>query len=259
MMKKIVLLLCVVLGVLCSCHKTTYIKPSKDKLAFPIQGGEILDTIHADGDWEVTISPNWVQIEIQDSILKCVVTENNVGKKRDGKIILRGGDVRQPITISQAYICTHITPENTSLTFEKEGGIQTVDIDTDGSDIKVDVNGNMTAKYDNGKLVVEAPANNAASSFGIIMLACDSQVAEIKVTLKGSICPKCGGKGRVKCTKCLGEGYLWKENDDTTYGCTKCGGGGNGYPPGYCDECPQYDLRKGSGMMVCPVCNGQGN
>ena len=259
MMKKIVLLLCVVLGVFCSCHKTTYIKPSKDKLAFPIQGGEILDTIHADGDWEVTISPNWVQIEIQDSILKCVVTENNVGKKRDGKIILRGGDVRQPITISQAYICTHITPENTSLTFEKEGGIQTVDIDTDGSDIKVDVNGNMTAKYDNGKLVVEAPANNAASSFGIIMLACDSQVAEINVTLKGSICPKCGGKGRVKCTKCLGEGYLWKENDDTTYGCTKCGGGGNGYPPGYCDECPQYDLRKGSGMMVCPVCNGQGN
>ena len=259
-MKRYIFIFCAVLGVLCSCHKTTYIKPSKDTLSFPIQGGEILDTIRADGDWEVTISPEWVQIEIQDSILKCVVTENKAGKKRTGKITLKGGDARQSISISQAYICTHITPENSSLTFEKEGGTQTVGIDTDGSDIKVDVNGKITAKYDNGKLVVEAPANNATSSSAKIVLACDSQVAEINVALKGAICPKCGGKGRVKCTKCLGKGYTWRDMDDATYGCTKCGGGGYGFPAEfYGENAIQGSLRKGSGMMVCPVCNGNGN
>lgn len=257
-MKKEIFLLCVLLGVLCSCHKTTYIIPSKDTLAFPIQGGEILDTIHTDGDWEVTLSPDWVQIDIQDSILKCVVTENKVGKKRDGIITLRGDDTQQSITITQAYICTHITPENTSLTFEKEGGTQTIGIDTDGSDIKVDVSGNFTTKYDNGKLVVEAPANNTVSSTGKIVLTCDSQVAEINVALKGLICPKCGGKGRLICTKCGGSGYVWMENDDMTYGCTKCGGGGCGYLAEYYNDNAD-DLRKGSGQMVCPVCNGQGN
>lgn len=259
-MKKFYFYIIAVLCVLCSCHKTTYINPSKTTLTYPIQGGELLDTIHADGDWEVAICPEWVQVEIQDSVLKCVVGENQTGKKRNGKITLKGGDARQSISVSQSYICTHITPKSASLTFEKEGGMQTVGIDTDGSDINVDVSGNMTAKYDNGKLVVEAPANNAASTSGKIVLTCDSQMAQIDVVLKGTICSKCGGKGRLTCTKCGGAGYVWKENDDMTYGCSKCGGSGGGYPTEfYGSNANQYDLKKGLGQMICPVCNGMGS
>ena len=62
------------------------------------------------------------------------------------------------------------------------------------------------------------------------------------------------------CTKCGGTGYVWEENDDMTYGCTRCGGSGGGYPVEfYGSNAHQYDLRKGSGQMVCPVCNGQGS
>lgn len=245
------------LVVFCSCNKTTYINPSKDTLVYPIQGGEMLDTIHSDGEWEVTIFPDWVNVERQDCVLKCVVEENTLGKKREGKIVLKGGDVRKSISISQAYVCTHINPENTTLTFEKEGGVQSISIDTDGFDIKVEVSGNMTAKYDEGKLVVEAPANNAMTTTGKIELACDSQTALVNVVLRGATCPNCGGKGKVTCTKCSGEGYYWMENDDMTYGCTLCGGRGCGYFQELSE--PGGDLRKGTGLMKCPVCNGKGS
>ena len=258
-MKKFNLLVILMLCVFCSCNKTTIIKPSKTSLTYPIQGGEMLDTIHADGEWEVVSSPDWMKIEKQDSVLKCVVEENKSGKKRDGKITLKGGDIEQTIAVSQAYICTRLNAKETNLTFEKEGGTQTVDIDTDGSEIKVDVSGNLTAKYKDGKLVVDAPANNATTSSGKIVLSCDTVTTQIDVILKGAICPKCGGKGKLTCTKCGGTGYDFKEDDDSAYGCTKCGGSGNGYPPGYCDACPPGNLKKGSGQMPCPVCNGKGS
>ena len=62
--------------ILFSCSKTSYIEPSQESISFAIQGGELLDTIRADGEWEVGIAPQWVKVEIQDSILKCSVDEN---------------------------------------------------------------------------------------------------------------------------------------------------------------------------------------
>ena len=236
-----------------SCKKTTFINPSAENLSYPIQGGEKLDTIHADGDWEVKTCPDWLHIEKQDSVLKCVADENKSGAKRDGEITLEGDEVTRKITVTQAFICTRLIPDTTSMSFEKEGGKKSINIDTDGYDIHVEVNGNMTAKYDNGKLMVEVPANEGASSSGKIILTSDSQKAEIKVSLKGAICPRCGGSGKVKCTKCGGQGYEWLENDDMTYGCTRCGGSGSGFL-GY--PSPQDNLRKGTGMMTCPVCHG---
>ena len=244
------------LCVFCSCKKTTFINPSSETLVYPILGGQKTDTIHSDGDWEVKTCPDWLHVEKQDSVLKCVADENNSGAKRDGVIVLEGGNVKQTIAVSQVYICTRLNPETKSLTFEKDGGLKVIKIDTDGYDIKVDVSGNMTTKYEDRMLVVDAPANKGANSTGKITLTCDSQKVEIDVTLKGAFCPRCRGKGVVQCTSCGGSGYNWKENDDMSYGCKRCGGSGSGYPPGYCAECPAYDLKKGTGMMPCPECQG---
>ena len=250
-MKKSYLLLLLALCAFCSCKKTTFINPSAETLSYPIQGGEETVTISSDGDWEVTLCPDWVKVEKQDSVLKCVVEENQSGKIREGKILLKGGDIRKSISVSQAYICTRLNAGNTNLSFEKEGGTQTVDIDTDGGDIKVDVTGNMEAKYDSGKLTVTAPANNGGTTSGKIILTCDSQRAEINVALLGAICPKCGGTGTVPCTRCGGRGY-YSDDAGADYGCTRCGGSGMCY--GEMD-----DVRNGSGRMTCPVCGGRGS
>ena len=75
----------------------------------------------------------------------------------------------------------------------------------------------------------------------------------------------CNGTGKVKCTKCGGEG--WSINDSgfayTICACTSCGGSGyhsdvdqnfqrvaNSSHPGY---------RRGSGQMTCPDCGGVGH
>ena len=250
-MKKSFLLLLTVLCFFCACKKTTFIKPSTDTLSYPIQGGEETVTISSDGDWKVTICPDWVKVEKQDSVLKCVVEENKSGKLRKGKILLKGDNVRKSISVSQAYICTRLNAANTNLSFEKEGGTQTIDIDTDGGDIKVDVTGNMEAQYGNGKLTVKAPANNGGTTSGKITLTCDEQKAEINVTLLGAICPKCGGTGTVPCTRCGGRGY-YSDSNGAEYGCTRCGGSGMCY--GEMD-----DVRNGSGRMTCPVCGGRGS
>ena len=111
----------------------------------------------------------------------------------------------------------------------------------------------MEAQYRNGKLTVKAPANNGGTTSGIITLTCDEQKAVINVTLKGSFCQTCGGKGTVKCTKCGGRGYWIDNNADGAYmGCTRCGGSGMEWSE-------INDLIEGSGRMTCPTCGGRGS
>ena len=261
-MKICKLFLLLALCAFCSCKKTTFINSAKGSLSYEIQGGQIVDTISSDGEWQVESCPEWLKVEKQDSILRCVAEENKSGAIREGKITLVGGEVKSEIAVTQASICTRLNAANTSLAFEKEGGTQTVDIDTDGGKINVEVQGNMEANYDKGKLTVTAPANDAGTSSGKITLSCDEQKAEIAVTLKGSICPTCNGTGKVRCNKCGGRGSYDEQFDmppfGVTYGCPKCGGIGEESWAG-AGAAGRSAFRKGSGKMPCPTCGGKGS
>ena len=253
-MKKLYNLLSLVaVIVLSACSNASYISPSEENVTFTIEGGEQRVTINADGNWEIKECPEWVKTEVQDSVLVIMTQRNETGALRKGDIELKGGDnVEVTISVTQAAKCTHINPETDKVEFEKEGGTQTVKIDTDGSP-KVEAPEGFTATYAGGVLTINAPANEAGGKNGEIKLTGDDQSATIAVTQKGNICPKCNGTGKVRCTKCGGKGYTYDEFLESIYGCSKCGGKGKS------DRWADYNYRQGSGKMPCPTCGGSGS
>ena len=243
----------VALLVLTACGGATSINPEKSAVDFTIEGGEETVNISADGSWDVAECPEWIKTDVQDSVLVIKIERNQTGAMRSGDIVLKGkNEVNATIKVTQVSKCTHITPASDKVEFEKEGGTQTVNIDTDGA-IKVEVPDGFTASFANGVLTITATANEEGAKRGEIKLTADNQSATIYASQKGNICPTCGGSGKVKCSKCGGSGYLNDEFYESIFGCSKCGGRGKS------DRWADYDYRKGSGKMDCPTCGGTGH
>ncbi|MBR2146027.1 MAG: BACON domain-containing protein, partial [Muribaculaceae bacterium] len=120
--------------VLTACGGATVINPDKNAVDFTIEGGENTVSVSADGSWKVAECPEWVTTDIQDSTLVIKTARNETGAVREGNIVLTGKEnVQAVVKVTQASRCTHITPATDKVEFEKEGGTQTVNIDTDGS------------------------------------------------------------------------------------------------------------------------------
>ena len=260
-MKKLFYYLSVVaLFVLTACNGATFITPDKDAVSFAIDGGEESVNISADGSWSVADCPDWAKTNVQGNVLVIRTERNETGSVREGDIVLSGkGDVKATIKVTQASKCTHITPASDKVEFEKEGGTQTVNIDTDGLP-HVEASDGFSATYAGGVLSITASANEAGAKRGEIKLTCEDKSVTIYASQKGNICPTCGGSGKIKCSKCGGHGFTSDWHDDGLvewggqYGCKKCGGGGAMTSDG-----DDGSFRKGSGSVTCPTCGGSGH
>ena len=245
--------------VLTSCGGATVINPDKNAVDFTIEGGQEVVIVSADGSWEINECPDWVTYQAQDSVLAIRVERNETGETRRASLLLLGkDDVEAIIQVTQASKCTRINPETDKVEFEKEGGTQTVKIDTDGSP-QVEAPEGFTATFAGGVLTINAPANEGGGKNGEIKLTGDDQSATIAVTQKGKVCPRCNGTGKVKCSKCGGRGVVEGVDEymGSWYkeGCRKCGGRGFYALWGPSDE---SDVHRGSGKMKCPQCGGSG-
>ena len=252
------MLLTVVIG---SCKKASFINPSEQEVQFPKAGGEKQIIVNSDGIWGIENGPEWLKFETKDSILMLKIGLNESGAPREGILELVGGEAKASITVKQADVCTRLIASTEKVAIPKEGGTETIDIDTDGSEVKVDATEGVTAEYNNGKLTLTASANEGGTIKGTVKLACDQQAATIKFTVEGSICSTCKGTGKVKCSKCGGRGSYDEHFDSPpfgfTHGCTKCGGAGEVAWAG-AGAADRSTLRKGSGKMPCPTCGGSG-
>ena len=254
----------VALLVLCSCGGATYINLSSDLVNFPIEGGEESVNIEADGSWEMVSSPDWVTTEVQENGLVIKTRANETGESLQGDIVLKGKEgVEVSIKIAQATKCSHITPAEEAVEFDKEGGTKTVNIDTDGA-IQVEAPEGFTATYADGVLSVTAEANDGGKRSGEISLTADDQSATIAVSQKGNICPRCKGTGKVKCTKCGGKGKFICDSGFaySVTACSSCGGFGlytDAGDPYYDNTTSRAGFRKGSGKVNCPACGGSGH
>ena len=239
--------------ILTACGGASNIIIEKDSVSFPIEGGEENISVTADGSWSVKDCPDWVKTEAQEGLIIIRAERNETGAVREGKIIVEGkSGVEATITVKQFSKCTHITPASNKVEFEKEGGIETINIDTDGSNINVEAPEGFTATYASGVLTINASANEEGAKHGDIKLTCDNQSATIFASQKGSICPTCQGTGKVKCKSCGGKGYVthaYSEDWEDDYGCGDCGGSGK----------DDGSLKLGSGRVKCPTCGGSGH
>ena len=254
---------------LCSCKKATKIVPAKNSVTFAINGGVRTIEIECDGKIGIENCPEWLKYEVNDSnaicrILTLTAEENKTGASREASLTLVGDNVSQNLRVEQGIQCTRINAVPEILKFNNLGGKRTVDIDTDGADIAVDVTcdkradgvPDISATYSNGLLTIVAPQNESAQGEYLVSLSCEGKQAEVKVILEGELCKRCDGKGIIECPKCKGKGggNFTGGSDGFWDGCKECGGYGyyNPYDQNY------EDGRPGSGQITCPDCGGNG-
>ncbi|MBQ9585273.1 MAG: hypothetical protein IJR20_04660 [Muribaculaceae bacterium] len=239
--------------ILTACGGASSISVDKNSVSFAIDGGEENVSVTADGSWNVKDCPDWVKTETQEGVIIIKAERNETGAAREGNIVLQGkSNVEATITVKQFSKCTHITPASDEVEFEKEGGTETINIDTDGSNINVEAPDGFSATFADGVLSVTAPTNEEGAKRGEIKLTCDNQSATIYASQKGSICPTCRGTGKVKCKSCGGKGYVthaYSDDWEDDYGCSDCGGSGK----------DDGSLKLGSGRVKCPDCGGTGH
>ena len=133
-MKKLFNYLSVVaLLLLSACGGATYINPDNMSVNFPIEGGEENISVDADGSWEIASCPDWIKTEKQEDVLSIKAERNGTGKILEGDIVLKGKEgVEVTISVTQATKCTHITLSEEAVELDKDGGLKTINIDTDG-------------------------------------------------------------------------------------------------------------------------------
>lgn len=251
-MKKFLSLLSVVaLMMLNACDSATVVTPSTDQVSFLIDGGEQVVDISSDGRWSVGNCPDWVKTDVQDGRLVIKTGHNDSGALRQGDIVLTGKNVSSIIHVTQAAKCIHITPSSDKVEFGKDGGTQTVNIDTDGIP-QVQASEGFTATYANGVLTVTAASNAVGARRGEIKLTCEDQSVTIFASQKGNVCKTCGGSGKLTCPQCHGKGWYPIEAAGGAAACERCGGRWNGFT----DD--SSDWRDGTGRIKCPDCGGTG-
>lgn len=259
--------LALVVLTLSACNgKAKKIAVSEDKLAFAIVGGEKTVKVTADGSFEVSDCPEWLTVETADSTVTVKAGENKTGAVRKCEFHLVGADgVSVPISVTQQSTCTHITITPNEVSFTKDGGSDTLTIDTDGAPLSLETTADIKAEFKDSKLIISTPANDRGPINGSVTITCDTVTTVVKVTVAGTICPTCKGSGKVRCTQCRGIGYIDNEMYRTQYGCTGCGGQGErvihtfSEIPGENPPPPtSYGFVKGTGKMFCPVCGGLG-
>ncbi|MBR5087130.1 MAG: hypothetical protein IKX31_09030 [Muribaculaceae bacterium] len=253
-MKKFVNYLCAIaLLALTACNSATVITPETDAVAFTIDGGEQKVSVTTDGTWSISDCPGWVKTSVEGNVISIIAERNETGALREGDIVLSGkGDVKAIIKVSQVVKCTHITPSADKLEFGKEGGTQTLNIDTDGM-LQVEATGGYTATYAGGVLTVTAPSNDEGAKRGEIKLTADDQSITIYASQKGNTCKTCGGSGKITCPQCHGKGWYPIQAAGGGACCERCGG----YEPGVTDG-SAGEPRTGSGRIKCPDCGGTG-
>ncbi len=229
-----------------SCKKATYLNADETEIKAEMAGAQGTIALHSDGtEFELTQSPDWVTANIADSTLTYTIGANDTHAVRTGTIDVKCGDLTLSIPVTQVTVATKLSVDPEKVSFEKEGGTAEVTVDTDGAGVKVDCPEGITATYADGKLSVVAPKNDKGTINGVITLTCDSHTATVNVTVKGAVCARCKGTGRVTCRWCHGSGYL---NIGEGGGCQYCGGrpqtDGSGYD--------------GRGWNKCPDCKGTG-
>ncbi len=221
-------LFCIV--ILAGCKKATYLKSDRETVTFAKEGGQDSLILHSDGaDFKILSSPEWVESNLKDSVLYLKVPNNDSKSKREGNIVVMNGDQKLSLAISQASEATYFTISRKSVTLGQKGEPDTLRINTDGANPRLEGVEGVTTQFADGILTLAGKGNTGATKKTKAKLICDSLSVDLLVIEKGTKCSRCGGSGKVICSWCDGRGEVFCPYDI----CPKCHGGGRAT----CSEC----------------------
>lgn len=237
-MRRSLFLLTVVLAgllALTGCSKkATYLKADVESVTLPRTGGADSLTLHSDGtDFSIISSPDWVTVEIRDSVLMFNAQANPEKSPRTGNIVLANGDQKLSLAVVQSAPATYLTLGATSVTIPQAGGSAELKVETDGSDVRIEGVDGVKSTYKNGTLTITGPGNNGKTRKSKGTVVCDSFSKPLTIVEKGTVCSRCNGSGRVICSRCGGQGEVF------------C-------PWDRCSTC------RTTGKVTCPECHGKG-
>lgn len=252
------------LGALAAIMTFTACGPKEFNLSSPVSEISLAETAvtdsvvinGSDGNCEVAYAPAWVEATVTDSVVTIKAQPNTGADNRADSLVVACGASKICLPVVQGHKATKLEiPNGTKLSFSKEGGEETVEVDTDGS-VTVEAFEGVSANFANGKLAVKANPNSGDNAInGSIKLMAGDFTKEIPVTVNGNICPTCKGTGKIKCRKCGGKGsisfFAPGAMQGLYAGCPACGGSGSGGGV-------SGMWKAGSGKQTCPDCKGKG-
>lgn len=237
----IIALVIVVIAFIGLCHyamnAATYLRVEPNQLVASKGGGEIKVGIDYDGYfWTINHAPEWINIDEGENDFIIRADKNDTGEPRQGTITIQSGKQLAQVAIIQNGVATYIKGSNSSLRFPREGGKQTVELETDGCDLQGKATNFMKTSFNNNQTAIdiEVGANNSSYRTGEVVVYEDNVTYTIQVTQSGD-CPYCGGSGELTCSYCMGAGTI-----------------GFGMFANICPACG------GAGKIKCSSCNGTG-
>ncbi len=252
---KSILLFAIALIALSGCKKATYLKSDTSELTIPISGQCDTITLQSDvNEFILESAPEWVETNLNDSILIVKVGANDAKAERKGDIAVKNGDLTLKIPVTQQFKATYLNlPDGKTLKLGKEGGTVSIPVESDGV-ISIENGDDLNLSVQDGKLTLTASKNDGKTIKKKVKLVADDFTEDVEVILEGSVCTKCNGTGKIRCNKCGGKGYLEQYCPGMVlFGCNNCGGSGVNTGHGTVG-----DMRKGSGKITCPECKGKG-
>jgi hypothetical protein len=213
----------------------TYLRVEPSMLVADKSGGEINVNIDYDGYvWTINHFPDWVEIEEYEQSFSVKAANNMSGRNREGSITVQSGDFLAQVVIQQRGQATFIKPSQYSIHFDEDGGTETITIETDGCNSKVDFPDFLLVTSCDNNIRIKALRNSSEYRSGYVTIKEDNITTRIHIT-QGGLCNNCHATGSITCAQCAG-----------------LGGWGYGMFYSQCWMCG------GNGTLQCATCKGSG-
>lgn len=219
-------------------NAATYLRVEPNMLVAGKNGGEIVVEIDYDGYvWSINNIPDWIAVEELNNNFIVKADANLTGRNREGTITVQRGKHLASVSVQQKGQATYIKASKQSINFDREGGLKTVRIVTDGCNYTVEYPDFLTVVTDNNDIKIKANSNSNEYRSGYITISEDYVRTRILVT-QGGTCNVCHGARKVYCSYCNAQGGF---NYGLFYSqCSFCGG--EGYIR--CNACKGTGVRK---------------
>ncbi len=232
--KYIKLLSLVAAMILSSCGPATYLNSEKEVISVGIEGGSGSIELSCDGDIELIYAPTWANIGLDGSTLSYEVGPNETKELRRDYVVVKSDDLSLALEIRQATEVSYLVMPKTQVYINKNGVGGKLKVITDGYDVKVECPEGISYKYDDSVLAFSSNGHTGRAKSYSAKVTCGDFEQKITIVQKGDICTTCGGRGRITCSNCDGEGgwgYYYYRSCDKCNGkgsirCRTCGGTG---------------------------------
>ena len=162
---------------------------SSDNISFNASGGTKAVTVTTNGSWQIsTNTVSWGNLTRNGNQLSIRAEKNNSSSQRSGSIVIKAGNEKKRITVSQSGSSPKLSVSSENLSFSSAGGTQNLTISTiDTWQIETNTASWVVLTINGNQLSIRADTNNSSyQRSGSIVIKAGSEEKRITVSQSGS-------------------------------------------------------------------------